>query len=89
MRKHFNAPVDLRPAFVWVCHDCGEDSYSRPDTIIWESNEERAIAAEQLGVDLDGLDTAVSGIPETVACQHCKAEFEAHLDAYDPREEEL
>jgi len=86
MREHFDAPVDLRPAFVFVCHDCGRDSYTRPEAVIFDNNAEREEAAKQLGINIDSLDNAVGGIPEYVICQHCKSRFESHLDAYNPRE---
>ena len=86
MRKHFDAPVDLRPAFVYVCHDCGQENFVRAQAVVFESNEDREEAADQLGIDLDSLDSAVAGIPETVICDHCGGEFTTEVDAYRPPE---
>ena len=73
--KHFDQPVELRPAFIFTCHDCGRESFVHATAVIFHSNEEREVAMEQLGLGFNELEGAIAGVPESVECSHCGAIF--------------
>lgn len=75
--------VELHPAHVWTCDECGRDNFVR--AIVYEPLEDELDGLlESAGIDRVDYDEwtanpANGGVfttmPGSVACDHCKAEF--------------
>ena len=78
-KPKFNAPVELQPAFVWHCHDCGRENFDRPE-ICEMTDEECEEAAMESGFSFD--EGCFTFLPTRVFCggkDGCGAEFVADL----------
>lgn len=67
--------VEIHPAHVWTCDDCGRDNFCRG--VVFEPDaEEMAEMKEHFG-DYVGGDWMTA--PEEVTCCHCGATFETEV----------
>lgn len=74
--------VELRPAFVWDCPECGREHFAR--TIVLEmSEEERAELCQAYGVE-PGAEGDYMTMPAQVFCDHCQLTFPTQ---YSPDDE--
>jgi rubrerythrin len=71
------ASVELHPAFLWTCDECGRDSFARAILVDPESldaaDRERLDAI--LGEGWDGAEALMA--PAEVTCPYCGATYEA------------
>ena len=72
-RPHYDQPVEIRSAFAFFCHDCGEENFLIPPPLLLTEDEERDIV-EELGADFENY--CLARFPEKVECTACGAEFE-------------
>jgi len=67
-------PIEIRPAYVFTCNECGRDAFL--NGIIAEfSPEEMQELRDEQGVEAGEIGTWMT-IPDVVACKHCGAEYE-------------
>lgn len=66
--------VELRPAFVWDCPECGREHFAR--AVVPEMSPEREAEMR----NEYGIESWVEGdfllAPDRVTCPHCEIEFE-------------
>lgn len=63
-------PVELRPAFVWTCEQCGRDHYTTPIIEDHENIDEvQQQVVEELGLPPEAVD--FMRVPSQVRCQPC------------------
>lgn len=68
--------VELHNAWIWTCHECGQDNFERSVTAEM-SEEDRRFYAEELELDVsEFLKTEFVTQPDTVVCSHCEARFD-------------
>lgn len=66
--------VELLPAFIWTCENCGTDQFER--AIVCEfSKEELAELKNEYGIEEGDEGHFLEG-PKTVICEFCEEEFE-------------
>jgi hypothetical protein len=66
--------VELRPAYVWTCDNCGRDQYET--AVVYElSEEERQELKAEHGVDADAEGDFLA-CPVEVTCRACGALFD-------------
>ena len=69
--------IELRPAYVWTCEECGIDNFENcvvlelSDAEMEELRGEHGIADEDEGVFI--------GMPDVVTCKACKTTFESEV----------
>lgn len=75
LRQIFNMKkVELLPAFLWLCDNCGTDQFER--AIVCEfSKEELQELKEEWGIKESDTGHFLEG-PKTVTCEFCQEEFE-------------
>jgi len=79
--------VELHPAFVWDCDECGRENFVRA-VVAEMSEEEEAEAKEYFGYE-PWEDGEFLRSPKTVQCEFCGAEFDTlDPDLLDEDEEE-
>ena len=70
--------VDVHPAWVWDCPECGIENFAR-SVVSGMTAEEEEIMRETH--DLDDSETGFwQTAPLTVECFDCETEFEVHVD---------
>lgn len=81
--------IDLHPAHVWDCEECGRENFCR--CVAVELDPSDPCDAELLEIaraECTETGNKVEGFwqtaPETVTCAHCGAEFEANDDRPSP-----
>lgn len=74
-------PVELHPAFVWDCEECGLQNFELAIRVEL-SPEEMAEMREEQGIDPDWQGDWLSA-PSEVTCRHCGKAFEALDDRAD------
>jgi len=74
MEKKLTQVVELRPAFAWTCHECGNENYCTP--VVPEfSQEDLAELRSEHGVQ--PWETGHFLVkPAAVKCHRCAAEFQ-------------
>ncbi len=73
--------VEIHPAFVWTCEECGSENFER--AVVHEVSPEEHWELRELYPDQDPDDLGTGTwltYPGDVACRHCGAQF----DAVDP-----
>ncbi|MFZ5831957.1 MAG: hypothetical protein ACOY3P_17880 [Planctomycetota bacterium] len=76
MRHGPHETVELRPAYVWDCQECGREVFERG--VVCEADaESEAEMREEHGIE-PWEEGAWIMMPETVACPHCGATFATH-----------
>lgn len=66
--------IELRPAYLWTCEECGRDNFCRG--IVAElSEEEIALLREEHGIEDHETGDWMRG-PDRVTCLWCGATFE-------------
>lgn len=66
--------VELIPAHLWICPECGRDNFIR--CIIAEfSPEEEEEIREKIGIDIKDKGSFLTA-PDKVICQFCHCKFE-------------
>ena len=65
--------IELRPAYVWDCEECGEENFARglvPEC----AKEDMEFIKEELGIHPDD-DSGLVMMPVEVVCAFCKVRF--------------
>lgn len=84
--------VELHPAYVWDCSECGRENWQRSvsRTIPLTEDQIHEDAVEEFGEDdpemiekMLGMEMMIRTCPSNVVCVHCKNEFAVALE-YDP-----
>jgi rubredoxin len=85
--------VELHPAHLWTCDDCGRDNFERAIRVEPESLEGQEVyeltqlLAEEANESAEVLGIVVGGEwtmrPDHVKCRHCGAEFETLKGDHD------
>lgn len=65
--------VELRPAYVWDCPECGKEVFER-GLVPEMAEDDRQAVREEMGVQ-PWEEGCIMAMPETVRCPHCGAEF--------------
>lgn len=65
--------TELHPAYVWDCDECGQENFAR-SVVLELSDEEKAEAEEDHGIDPDGVGFW-STYPDSVTCAACGKRF--------------
>lgn len=78
MIKKSEELVELRPAYVWTCPECGNDTYG---TLIIAEHLQDEVPTGLVVVDKDGLEVGDVGgdwleYPVEVNCKKCKLSFD-------------
>lgn len=71
------AKIELHPAHVWDCDECGRENFCR-GIVVEPSEEERAEMEEAMGEPFVMGDWLTA--PNEVTCAHCGAEFDTEDD---------
>lgn len=76
--------VELFPAFMWDCDNCGRENFVRA-TIPQLSEEERAELKYEYDIDMDGF---IMESPKRVICKFCETKFKTFhfCDNYEDEE---
>ena len=76
--------VNLSPAYVWDCEDCGRENWQRAVSIRLDPEDEgdaetlRAMHGLEDGAEIpEGLAGGMMTRPMRVTCKHCGREFKA------------
>lgn len=75
-----NAKVELHPAHVWDCDECGRENFCRG--IVAEMNEEEIQEMRDLGMGEEVVGKWMTA-PETVKCAYCGIEFDVDFDGME------
>lgn len=65
--------IELRPAYVWDCDECGTENFARALILSLGScgpSEELREMLEEKDIDINKVSTEL--MPEQVTCKHCK-----------------
>lgn len=73
--------VELLPAHLWICDECGRDNFVRCLEIDPESDRARSLA-EEFGVEF--TDGHFLAAPTEVECFHCGACFSVDAEELHP-----
>lgn len=73
--------VELLPAFLWICPDCGRDNFER-SIIIEFSPEEMKSLRDDHGIESWQTSDFIT-TPTEVACAGCDKHFSAHAFGSD------
>ena len=65
--------VELHPAFVWDCDDCGTENFERAVFIEFDTEEEEQLAREVCGIEPEEGFPVMA--PGKVTCRQCNKEF--------------
>lgn len=65
--------VELHPASVWTCDECGRDNFLR--TIVMEGGDDCIIEGQDGEEDIEAVFIIE---PSHVTCPHCNIEFEVN-----------
>ena len=65
--------VEMVPAFLWTCPDCGRDNFER-SVVVELSPEEMQELREDHGVEVWEQGEFLS-CPKAVVCQHCRLKY--------------
>jgi len=86
--------VELAPAYVWDCDNCGRENFQRAISVRLDPKCEHdaEMIREMSGLEADTeipehLFLSMTTRPNRVTCKHCETQFEA-VDSGDPEEEE-
>lgn len=67
--------IELKPAFMWDCEECGRENFAR--AIVPEMSEaERQELRDEHGIEPDELGEMLV-MPEFVTCTSCGTEFQS------------
>jgi len=64
--------VEIRPAHVWTCDNCGQENFERCVVVELSPEEKAELEENELGAQTGDWMT----IPESVTCKSCNSEFE-------------
>lgn len=72
--------VEIHPAHVWTCEDCGQDNFERGITADFLTPEEYREICAEMGVFDPAIDDeppegALMMAPSDVTCRHCGERF--------------
>lgn len=69
------AKVELRPAFVWYCDECGYENFD--NGLIAEMSDAEKEELKEDGDIPEGQDGEWVMMPNTVTCKECGTEYES------------
>jgi hypothetical protein len=72
--------VEIHPAHVWTCEDCGRDNFERSIAADFLTPEEYRGLCEEMGIfdpaiDAEPPEGAIVAAPENVECRYCHGQF--------------
>jgi hypothetical protein len=76
-KKEKKPTVELLPAFVWCCEDCGRDTFCRALVVEMEPDKRRELLAHNDISEMEGGEFVA--VPESVTCPHCGSTFETEV----------
>ncbi len=83
--------IELRPAYIWDCDECGIENFERTIIIPIEelTEEEREQFSEEELQEFLGEDGSFQSMPNNVTCSNCDTEYETYHMFYGEEDDDF